>query len=97
MHPLLSLLQLNKTVLLTVTLLPCPPGYQLGSEDTDRLECQCVTDQNILQCLDESGKVVLQVRFSNPAYTTYIHTLTARVVPFGFCVCTYVETGLRGV
>ena len=81
-HPLPSLHQLNRTVLLPVALLPCPPGYTLRSEDTDRLECLCVTDRNILQCLDESGKVVLQVRFSNPAYTTCVRTDIHSLTPF---------------
>ena len=47
---------------LTVT--PCPPGHILHpTDDEDEFECQCNddNDQNIVNCLPEQNKIVLQV------------------------------------
>ena len=70
--------QLNRPVSLTVTLLKCPPGYQLDSEDTDDLECVCVTDPNILQCLEDNGTVVLQVSKSAMHSSRFLHTAATK-------------------
>ena len=47
-----------------LTIAPCPPGHFLHSTDEeDEFECRCNedNDKNIVNCLPEQNKIVLQV------------------------------------
>ena len=48
-----------------LTITPCPPGYVLQSTDVpDEYQCKCNVedDQNIISCLKDERKLVLEVR-----------------------------------
>ena len=47
-----------------LTIIPCPPGHMLLSTDEeDEYVCQCNNDgdENIISCLPEESKIVLEV------------------------------------
>ena len=48
-----------------LTISPCPPGHALLSTDvSDEYQCTCDVedDQNIVSCLNDERKLVLEVR-----------------------------------
>ena len=48
-----------------LTITPCPPGHVLHSTDVpDEYQCMCNVqdDQNIVSCLQDERKLVLEVR-----------------------------------
>ena len=63
--PYCQVLNLQQVQYFNLTITPCPPGHALHSTDEeDEYECQCndENDDNIVSCLPEEKRVVLEVR-----------------------------------
>ena len=60
-----------------LTITSCPPGLKLlSSEVEDEYECRCNNnnDQNIVDCLPNQRRVILEVLKTSPLSCTFVFT-----------------------
>ena len=76
-----------------LTITPCPPGHVLHSTDEeDEYECQCNddNDDNIVSCLPEESRIVLEVcLYTN--HVIFIYCICVQDL-FNLCIATNVDT-----